>query len=95
MATGGTLKRLERSIRRVEGFDVALLSADGRDLRGDKRGLPSYHYTRAARDAFTVAQWRETRFAHSYPGFSVVVFEGHRRPVHGRTLLSTVRATYR
>ena len=94
MATGGTLKRLERSIRRVEGFDVALLSADGRDLRGDKRGLPSYHYTRAARDAFTVAQWRETRFAHSYPGFSVVVFDGHRRPVHGRTLLATVRATY-
>jgi hypothetical protein len=94
VATGGTLKRLERSIRRVEGFDVAMLHPTGRDVRSDKQGLPGYSYSRAARDTFTVAQWRETRFRKSYPGFSVTVLNGDGKPAHGRTLLSTVRATY-
>lgn len=94
MAAGRTLKGLERSIRRVEGFDVAMLHPDGRDVRGDKQGLPRYSYSRAAKDASTVAQWRKTRFRRSYPGFSVTVLNGDGRPAHGRTLLSTVRATY-
>jgi hypothetical protein len=94
MATGRTLKGIERSIRRVEGFDVTMLHPDGRDVRGDKQGLPRYDYARAAKDTFTVAQWRRTRFRRSYPGFSVSVLDGEGTRAHGRTLLSTVRATY-
>ena len=47
MAAGRTVKRLERNIRRVEGFDVAMLYPSGQDVRSDKQGLPSYRYTRS------------------------------------------------
>lgn len=95
MATGGTLRNLERRIAKVEGFEVALRYPAGRDIRGDKRGLPPYPYSSAAPARFTVAHWCSTRFHRAYPGYAVDVLGADGRPVHGRTLLSTVRATYR
>ena len=79
---------------RIEGFEVALRYPDGRNMRGDKRGLPPYPYAQAAPDRFTVAHWCERRFHRTYPGYSVDVLTADGRRAHGRTLLSTVRATY-
>jgi hypothetical protein len=95
-----TVEHVERRIFEVEGFDVRLRYSGpgptrGRDVRGDRRNLPSYGYRRAARGTDTVAAWVQGRFAKQYPGFAVDVLDVHRRPVHGQTRLESVRATYR
>ena len=36
------VKSLERAIANVEGFEVTIRHADGRDMRGDQQGLPGY-----------------------------------------------------
>ena len=36
------VKSLERAIANVEGFEVPIRHAVGRDMRGDKQGLPGY-----------------------------------------------------
>jgi hypothetical protein len=94
-----TVKHVERSIRDVEGFRVRLLYTSpgrkrGKDVRGDREEMPSYTFTRGARDDWTVAEWVHKRFARSYPGFDVEVLDGHGQPAHGRTKLATVRRSY-
>jgi len=86
---------VEREIRRVEGFDVHVLHPDGRDVRGDRRRMPSYPFERKASGSSTVADWRRARFHVRYPGFAVVVVDGNGDIVHGATKLKTLRATYR
>jgi len=93
MATRALLKQLERGIAELEGFNVKLAPA-GRDTPNTKQKLPRYLYARAARGTFTVAHWRETRFDNAYPGYEVIVLNGRGTPVHGKTLLSNVRASY-
>src|SRR5207244_4195210 len=46
------------------------------------------------RQNWTVAGWRDTRFATTFADFDVEVLDASGVPVHGKTLLSTVRATY-
>ena len=89
-----TVKRLEQSILKVEGFTVRIRHPGGRDVRGDKAGLPSWPYVRRAKDKFSVARWRDVRFVRACPGYAVDVLRRDRSAAHGRTLLSTVRATY-
>ncbi|HTU80992.1 MAG TPA: hypothetical protein VMF61_02625 [Candidatus Acidoferrales bacterium] len=85
---------LEMKIARVEGFRVRVLAGD-RDLRSDREGMPPWPYEKAARDAWTVAKWKQERFVSCYPGFDVEVFDGDGNAVeHGRTLLETVRDSY-
>ena len=90
MATAGSV---ERQIARVEGFEVRFVHASGRRVRADKRGFARYPYSRRARDA-SVAAWRKGRVDKTYPGCSVEVLDGSGRRVHGKALLSTVRASY-
>lgn len=91
-----TVKHVEATIRKAEGFDVAFISTStGRDIRGDM-DLPTNYpsYGKRSSDTSTVADWKRTRFAPNFPGFAAVVLDSSGRPVHGSTLLSTVRATY-
>jgi hypothetical protein len=95
-----TVDFTERRIAALEGFVVRFhyqgpARTKGRNVRGDRQDVPSYPFVRAARATMTVAEWKEARFNTAYPGFDVEVFDDHERPVHGRTKLSTVRATYR
>jgi hypothetical protein len=95
-----TVSFTERKIAAIEGFAVRLRFAGpgrtkGRDVRGDRTDVPSYPYRRAASDSITVAAWIQTRFEPTFPGYSVDVLDGTEQAVSGRTLLSTVRATYR
>jgi hypothetical protein len=88
------LKSVERKIATVEGFEVTVRHADGRDMRSDKQGLPSYPYQNAAKNDFTVAQWREQRFKQIYPGYEVTVWWADGTEAHGVTRLATVRDSY-
>jgi hypothetical protein len=86
---------VELKIARVEGFKVIIRHPGGADVRADRQGLPQYPYERAARDAWTVANWKRERFAGTYPGFTVDVLDGDDQPVAaGHTLLETVRDSY-
>jgi hypothetical protein len=90
-----TVRQLEGRIERIEGFRVQLLHPGGRDVRGDRANLPQYGYERAASDGVNVRRWKDVRFTPSYSGWDVEVLDSDGNPAHGRTLLSTVRATYR
>lgn len=88
------IKNVERRIWDVEGFAVRFLYLDGTDVRGDKTGLPQYHYDRAASNDITVEAWKETRFRQVYPGYDVDVVDGYNGSVRGNTKLATVRYSY-
>ena len=89
-----TIANVERKIHRVEGFDVRILHLRGADVRGDRTGLPQYHYIRAADNDITVETWKQTRFRPSFAGFEVEVLDGRGRSVQGNMKLSTVRDSY-
>jgi hypothetical protein len=78
----------------MEGFAVRILWPDGRDVRGDKAGMPMYPYDRAAKNSTNVHAWREHRFLQAFPGFVVEVLDADGAAVHGNTRLSSVRDTY-
>lgn len=88
------LKSLERKIANLEGFEVTLRHPDGRDIRSDKEGLPPYPFQVAAKNDFTVAQWREQRFKQSYPGYEVTVWLADGSEAHGGFKLANVRDSY-
>jgi hypothetical protein len=86
---------VELKIARVEGFQIRIRYLAGADVRGDRQGMPAWPYERAARDAWSVADWRERRFCNVYPGFDVDVIDGDGNIVSaGQTLLQTVRESY-
>ena len=88
------LKNVERKIANVENFEVTIRDAEGRNIRGDKGGLPTYPYQLAAKHDFTVAQWRESRFKQVYPGLEVTVWMADGNEAHGGVRLATVRDSY-
>jgi len=90
-----TVESVERRIRSVEGFRVAVRHLDGRNVRGDRTHMPTYQFRRAMADNANVKAWREGRFRTRYPGFEVDVLHRDGTRAHGATLLGTVRAEYR
>ncbi len=85
---------VEKRIWDVEGFAVRVLHLDGRDVRGDRMGLPQYPFHSQAKNDLSVEQWKETRFRQAYPGFHVEVLDSTGNAAHGNTKLGTVRDTY-
>lgn len=95
-----TVAFVERKIAVIEGFAVKIRYAGPgrakcRNVRGDRADLPTYGFRRAAAGSLTVAAWISKRFAHAFPGYAVEVLNGDETVASGRSLLSTVRATYR
>jgi len=88
-------KNVEKRIWDIEAFDVIIKHSDGRDMRGDKTGIPMYGpYDRMAKNSMTVADWRAQRFQPQYPGLTVDVLDGTGQVASGNTLLSNVRDSY-
>ncbi len=54
-------------IARVEGFQVRIKTADGRDIRSDREGMPPWPFEKGARDRWSVARWKQERFVNFYP----------------------------
>jgi hypothetical protein len=90
-----TIRQVEQRIRDVEGFKVRIrYGRDSRDVRSDKGKVKQYTYRRALKNSKTVKDWRDGRFARTYPGFTVEVLHSGNEVAHGRTLLGTVRDGY-
>lgn len=86
-------KNVEKRIWDIEQFAVAIKHSNGRDMRGDRTGVPMYPYSRMAKD-ITVSACKETRFTPYYPDLDIDVLDGSSTPVAGNTSLSNVRASY-
>jgi hypothetical protein len=86
--------RVELRISQIEGFLVRIKHLGGADVRSDREGMPAWPYERAAKDAWSVADWRRERFAVTYPGFNVDVLNGDGEAVPGQTRLESVRDSY-
>ena len=84
--------RAELRISQIEGFLVKIRHLDGADVRSDRTGMPTWPYERAAKDAWTVADWKRERFTPTYPGFNADVLDGDGSP--GQTRLESVRDSY-
>ncbi len=89
-----TIERVERQVRRIEGFGIRFLWPSRIDVRGDKQNIPSYPFERAAKNDQTIEQWKASRFRPSYPGFDVEVLTADGVAAQGNTRLYTVRDTY-
>jgi len=87
------VKNVEKKIWDVEGFDVCF-KYNGKDVRGDKSGLPQYPYERSAKNDMTVSEYKKQRFDPNFPGFELDVLDGVGNSVTGQTKLSTVRDSY-
>jgi hypothetical protein len=87
------VKTIEKRIWDIEGFDISF-RMDGRDIRGDKDGIPQYPFARAAKNDSTVGEWKSSRFGVTYPGYDVVVLDGDGNEVPGQTKLGNVRDSY-
>lgn len=89
------VKRVEKQIWDLEEFDVIFRHPDGRNVRGDLEGVPSYtYYARKAKHSMSVADWRAQRFKAHYPQFEVDVLKGDGTPADGRMHIGTVRDSY-
>ena len=90
-----SILQVEAKIERVEGFRVNLLHArDGRNVRSDREGLPSYPYRNALKGNATVKDWKDGRFLREYSGWDVEVLLPNGNPAHGGTKLHTLRSEY-
>jgi type I restriction enzyme M protein len=85
-----SIKNLGLTISEVEGFHVRFIG----DADVERKRVGEYPYVNAANKGWTVARWRATRFEPNYPEYRVEVLDGDGQPVHGKTLLSTVRESY-
>jgi type I restriction enzyme M protein len=85
-------KTVAEQIAAIEGFDVEFRSLD--DSGVSSRRAEDYPYQRAARGEWSVSRWKQDRFAVNYPEFAVAVLGPDGEEVHGKTLLSTLRARF-
>jgi hypothetical protein len=88
------IKKVETEIRALEGFDVVIRQGKDRSARSEKLTSYAPQYDRAARNRFTVADWKRARFEPNYPGFDVDVLRADGRPATPKTLLQKLRAEY-
>ena len=79
-------KNAEKKIWDVERFDVAFNGA--RKLTG------KYKFENQARNNWTVAEWKKSRLAKSFPNAECDVLDGDGNVVLGMTTLATVRDSY-
>ena len=89
MPTSGTVATM---ISRVEGFDVSFVD-DAGEIVDDARLAP-YPYNRAARNSWTVTQWRQKRIETAYPDQWLVAWRPDGEEAHGNTRLETLRRSY-
>jgi hypothetical protein len=86
------LKNVEKKIWEIEGFDVRF-THKGKDVRGDKKGIPQWEGKNHSRNDMTVKRWKE-KFKQQYPGYDVDVLDGNGDIVKGGMKLYKLRDTY-
>ena len=81
-----------KTISKIEGFEVSFVDDDGNIV--DDADVASYRFQRAAKNTWTLAQWRESRIEVEYPEQWIVAWRPDGTEAHGRTLLETLRRSY-
>ena len=71
-----------------------MIKWNGKDVHGNKKGMPQYSNERMAKNDMTVAQWKDNRFHATYPGYDVDVLDGNGELCQGNTKLGTARDSY-
>jgi len=88
------LQTVVSQIKKTEGFDIVVLTSDGRKVRKDRTGFHRYAFDRRAKDAYTVSEWKKVRFSSQLAGYECDVLDGQGSPAPGHMTLKTLRATY-
>ncbi|MCG8533178.1 MAG: hypothetical protein MI749_21335 [Desulfovibrionales bacterium] len=88
-----TVKHIESTISKVEGFEVTIMHPTGTDVRGNKKLSKNYSGNKMSKNAWTVSRWKD-KFQVDFPGYDVEVLNAEGESVRGNTNLSTVRDTY-
>ncbi|MCY4518644.1 MAG: class I SAM-dependent DNA methyltransferase [Acidimicrobiaceae bacterium] len=81
-----------KTISKIEGFEVSFVDDDGNVV--DDADVASYRFQRAAKNTWSLAQWRESRIEVEYPEQWIVAWRPDGTEAHGRTLLETLRRSY-
>jgi hypothetical protein len=89
-AAVATIKQVERAIRECEGFNVSITPRTA----GTRPRNVDYEYDRAARNAFTVDDWKRLRFDRQYPDCEVKVLRQDGRAAARGMTLAKVRSEY-
>ena len=87
------VKTVEKKIWDTEGFDVNF-KQNGKNIRGDKKGMPQYPYKRCAKNGMTVKEFIEKRIKPNYPGYEIEILDGNGNVAVGQNKLGTIRDTY-
>jgi hypothetical protein len=85
---------IERTIERIEEFQIEFQWPDGSNVRGDYKLAKNFSYKKKLNDNSTVNEWIKKRFKKDFSGFEVVVKNGDGNKTPGNTILGTVRASY-
>jgi len=89
-----TLATRMKELSEIEDFAVKFLDAKDCPVDVAANGLPRYDFDRRSRGSMTVKEWKEIRFAKTYPGYGCEVLNGDGTAAHGNTKLDSVRSTY-
>ncbi len=89
-----TIATRMRALADLEDFDVEVIDKNGNVVDPKTNGFGKFDYDRRAKGSMTVAEWKEKRFADSYPGYDCRVLNADGTEARGNTKLENVRATY-
>jgi len=81
---------VEKQIMEIEGIKIAF-KQNGKDIRSDKQGFPSYPYKRKAKGDMTVKEFINTRLKPNYVGCDFLIYDQDDNEVYGNTKLSSIR----
>jgi len=87
-----TVEDFEAKVYKVEGIRIRLRYPNGRDVRGDKVGVPAYDVETPTPDSFTVRDFKDS--LRNFVGFNVEVdiLDSQGDLVHGKTSLAKLRS---
>ena len=83
-----TVFEFEQRVLELEEIEIRIRASRETDV-GD------YSYQRQAAGTMSVSNWLETRIRPAIDNNEISIVDGSLREPHGRTLLSTLRASYR
>lgn len=89
------LKTLESNItikeKLASRYMVVIKTEGGADVRSDRHGFRPWRFERAHADSLSLSDLQRI-FRFEYPGFTLIVIDQETgSPIHGRTLLQTLR----
>jgi hypothetical protein len=79
---------LETKVWEIESIRIVVRA-------GINENVGNYNYRNAAQDTWRVTQLLDNRIKPKIGGYEVIVIEGNGEEPHGRTILRTLRNSYR